>query len=106
MPFKGSVGLGFPIGESLRTKLITVVTGTTRCITNPGYELTSGSSDTSGVSPTNTTVNITSSVAAEDSLRKYTDLEVTSVSLLASTMHTIPNISDTIDVNNVPQKVI
>ncbi len=73
-PFKGSAGFGFPIGGSFRRKLITVVNGITRCIMIPGYEVRSGTSGTRGDSPTITTANMTASVVAEDSRRKYTGL--------------------------------
>jgi hypothetical protein len=106
VPFNGSANFGLPIGESLRTKLATVVNGTTRCIMNPGYELRSGLSGNIGKRPIITTAKITASVVADDSLRKYNHLCVTSVSFLASIMQTIPNMNETIDVKKVPQNVM
>ena len=69
---------------------MTVTRGTTICIIIPGYELTSGLSGTRGVSPNITTVNMTNSVVAADSLMKYTCVYVNSVSFEASTIQTIP----------------
>ncbi len=46
------------------------------------------------------------SVVVAESLMKYTCLYVTSVSLVASKMHTIPDISETPDAKIEPQKGI